>query len=87
MKGGKVVSDKTDYKVQAVIAMRVFQLLCVGLLVSGFVWASSDYLLTTVLVDAPVTPLSVLLMVYGLLGIVCSEVSVRLVRRQNEKKG
>lgn len=75
----------TKYKQKASIVMRGFQLLCIASVVTGFIWASSDWLLLTVLVDAPVTPVSVLLMLYGTLGTVLIEAIVRWLNRGEQK--
>lgn len=76
------------YKHATLLWMRVFQLVCLGFMLSGFVWASSDWLLIYVLVSSPVTPLSVLFMAYGSFGILLSELSVRLLSKRwnGEKK-
>ena len=72
------------YLDQTVLGLRVVQLLSVALVIVGFIWSTSDLLLATILVKAPVTPLSVLFMLYGFVGAFASEATVRVVRR---KKG
>ena len=72
------------YSNQAVLGLRVVQLLSVAFVIVGFIWSTSDLLLATILVKAPVTPLSVLFMLYGVVGAFSSEAAVRVVRR---KKG
>jgi len=54
-------------------------------MITGFVWGSSDFLLMTVLVEAPVTPLSVLLMLYGVLGTGLSEAAIRFVTKKKDQ--
>jgi len=72
-----------EYKRTAMLATRLIQLTSIVLVITGFLWASSDMLLITVLKDSPVTPLSVLLMLYGFVGSVISEVLARLISRNN----
>ena len=68
----------------AIISLRAFQMICIGLTITGFIWATSDLLLTTVLVEAPVTPLSVLLMLYGSLGTGLIEIVIRWLTRKQQ---
>jgi len=59
------------------------------LVVTGFLWALTDLLLVTVLVDSPVTPISVLLMLYGFIGSLLTEGIARWIARSDsssEKK-
>lgn len=74
--------SEVAYKSWAIIALRMLQLLTVSMVVTGFIWASSDWLLTSVLVGIPVTPLSVLLMLYGSVGSLVIEALVRVVQRK-----
>lgn len=67
----------------SVLGLRSMQVACLGAVITGFIWATSDYLLLTVLVESPVTPLSILLMLYGTLGTGLSEIVVRLLNRKN----
>lgn len=75
----------TQYKDSALIITRLIQIASLAFVVLGFVWASSDLLLVTVLANAPVTPLSVLFMVYGLLGSVLSEGIARWITRSGNE--
>jgi hypothetical protein len=52
------------------------------MVVVGFIWGSSDWLLASVLKDSPVTPLSVLLMLYGAVGLGVTEAVIRVVQRK-----
>jgi len=72
----------TDYKILSVIILRLLQFLTVSMTVTGFIWVSSDYLLATVLVGVPVTPLGVLLMLYGSVGSFIIEALIRVVQRK-----
>lgn len=74
--------SEVRYRNFAVIALRMLQLLTVSMVVTGFIWASSDWLLASVLIDVPVTPLSILLMLYGSIGSVVIETLVRVVQRK-----
>jgi len=72
-----------DYKRYVVLGLRVLQMICIGSFATGCIWASSDLLLNKVLIDVPVTPLSVLLMLYGGVGSIVNEAIIRLFNRQN----
>ena len=72
-----------SYKQTAVVALRCVQLICVASVVTGFIWSSGDFMLTTVLVGVPVTPLSILLMLYGTVGSLLIEGIVRFFNRKN----
>jgi len=80
LKGGEEIQEN-----KVALAFRVFQLICSTFFITGFIWASSDWLLLTVLVKAPVTPVSVLMMLYSSIGIAGSELAVRMARRQQKK--
>lgn len=67
-----------------ILGLRVVQLISVASVITGFIWSTSDLLLVSVLVGAPVTPLSVLMMLYGSVGLFVSELSVRLLRRKSK---
>lgn len=78
-----------EYKNTAMLITRLIQLSSIALIITGFLWASSDFLLITVLEDSPVTPLSVLFMLYGLVGSVVSEILARWIAKSDsstEKK-
>lgn len=78
-----------QYKNSALFGTRLIQVVCLSLMVIGFVWSSSDFLLLTILADSPVTPLSVMFMLYGLLGSVLSELMARWINKSSnsgEKK-
>ena len=73
-----------DCRKSVVIGLRVLQLLTIASAITGGIWASSDWLLLYVLVEAPVTPLSVLLIVYGIVGTIVCEAPIRLLRKQEK---
>ena len=73
----------------AILATRVMQLLCMALVVVGILWASTDLLMVTVLVESPVTPMSLLFILYGFIGSTLTELLARCLARSNnssEKK-
>jgi hypothetical protein len=74
--------SNTNYKASFVIGLRFVQLITVCMVIVGFIWGSSDFLLASVLKDSPVTPLSVLLMLYGGLGLGITESVIRIVQRK-----
>ena len=55
-----------------------------ALVITGILWAMTDMLLVTVLVESPVSPISVLFMLYGLFGSLITEVLARWLGRGNE---
>ena len=73
-----------DYRRSAIIGLRVVQLLTIASAITGGIWASSDWLLLYVLVEAPVTPLSVLLIMYGIVGTFITEAPIRLLKKQEK---
>ena len=75
-----------EYKKPTILGLRCMELLCIAFVITGFVWASSDLLLATILVKAPVTPISVLLMLYGTIGLFLAETSIRLLNRKLQPK-
>ena len=74
-----------EYSKSALLVTRLIQMLSLSLVVTGFIWASSDLLLVTVLADSPVTPLSVLFMLYGLMGSVFTEAIARWITKSENK--
>ena len=79
----KTANESKQY---AFLALRTIQIISIGCVVSGFIWSSSDWLLLTVLLDSPVTPLSVLLMLYGSCGSIVVEGIMRQLERHYKKK-
>jgi len=73
-RGGERLSS---YRRQLILGLRGLQVICIGATITGAVWGSSDILLTTVLVKVPITPLSVLLMLYGTMGTSLIEITIR----------
>lgn len=69
-----------------ILALRSLQFISIGCIIAGFIWSTSDYLLLTVLVDSPVTPLSILLMLYGIFGSSIIEVIIRFMDKHFKKK-
>lgn len=74
-----------NHKATIVLSLRFLQLLATALFIVGGIWCSSDWLTATVLVNAPVAPLSVLFMLYGFVGSASTEAAIRLVNRQAKK--
>jgi hypothetical protein len=74
--------ETQNYKSWFVLGLRFAQLITVMMVIVGLIWGSSDWLLASVLVNVPVTPLSVLLMLYGGVGSVVIEGIVRIVQRK-----
>jgi hypothetical protein len=74
--------ESTDYKKLGVLGLRFIQLIAIATFVVGFIWGGSDFLSSLLPKDGPVTPLSVLLMLYGIMGTVVIEVAIRIVQRK-----
>jgi hypothetical protein len=71
-----------DFKATGIIALRFIQLMAIGVFVVGFIWGGSDFLNSLIPANSVVTPLSVLLMLYGAIGSLVIEVAIRVVRRK-----
>jgi len=74
------------YEKHAIIGLRLMQLLAIASAVTGFIWSSSDMLLLYVLVDTPLTPLSVLLLLYGVFGTFACEMPIRLLKHRGNSR-
>jgi hypothetical protein len=77
--------EETNYSKVGIIGFRCVEILCIGAIITGFVWASSDYLLATILAKSPVTPASVLMIVYGSLGTFLCEVTIWIFKRAEKR--
>jgi hypothetical protein len=75
------IEGSTDYKKMGVIGLRFLQLIASGMFAVGFIWGMSDFI-SSLLPGGPVTPFSVLLMVYGAVGSLVIEVAIRVVQRK-----
>jgi hypothetical protein len=65
-----------------VFGARFLQLISAALAVVGFIWATGDYLTSLFPSGSVVTPLSVLMMLYGFIGTVAFEGLVRFLTRK-----
>jgi hypothetical protein len=74
--------ESTDYKKMGVLGLRFLQLIAIATFVVGFIWGGSDFLSSLLPANGPITPLSVLLMLYGVMGSVVIEVAIRIVQRK-----
>ena len=75
----------TAYRKPAIVAVRSIQLLCIGFVVTGFIWSTTDLLMVSVLVSSPVSPLSLLFMLYGTVGSFVTEASARWLARNSDE--
>jgi hypothetical protein len=71
-----------DFKKYGVLGLRFLQLISISLFVVGFIWGGSDFISSLLPQDGPITPLSVLLMVYGIVGTLVIEVAIKIVQRK-----
>ena len=74
--------EQHDFKKMGIIGLRFLQLIAVSMAVVGFIWGGSDWISSMLPKNGPVTPLSVLLMLYGLIGSLVIEVAIRVVQRK-----
>jgi hypothetical protein len=71
-----------NYKNTLVLGLRFFQVLTTSFAIVGFIWGAGDFITSLFPSNSAVTPLSVLLMLYGVIGSAIIEVSIRLVQRK-----
>ena len=74
--------EQFNFKTTGILGLRFLQLLAIGAFVVGFIWGGSDFLNSLIPADSPITPLSVLLMLYGVTGSVVIEIAIRVVQRK-----
>ena len=74
--------EQHDFKKMGIIGLRFLQLIAVGMFIVGFIWGGSDWINSLLPKNGPVTPLSVLLMLYGIIGSLVIEVAIRVVQRK-----
>lgn len=70
-----------EYRKTAIIAVRSIEMLCIGLLITGTIWSTTDFLLLYVLTETLVSPFSILLMLYGTIGTFVTEITARLLAK------
>ena len=75
-------TEEVNVKNMGVFSARVMQLISAMLAVVGFIWSSGDILTSLFPSDSVVTPISVLLMLYGSIGVVAFEGVVRFLTRK-----
>jgi hypothetical protein len=71
-----------DFKKMGILGLRFIQLIAISMFVVGFIWGGSDWINSLLPANSVITPLSVLLMLYGIIGSVVIEVAIRIVRRK-----
>ena len=71
-----------DFKKMGVIGLRFLQLIAVGIFIVGFIWGGSDWINSLLPANSVITPTSVLLMLYGIIGSLVIEVAIRVVQRK-----
>ena len=74
--------EQHDLKKMGILGLRFLQLIAVGMFVVGFIWGGSDWISSLLPKNGPITPLSVLLMLYGIIGSLVIEVAIRVVQRK-----
>ena len=65
-----------------ILGLRFLQLIAVSMFAVGFIWGGSDWINSLLPANSVITPLSVLLMLYGIIGSMMIEVAIRIVRRK-----
>lgn len=76
----------TDYKKMGVLGLRFIQLITSGLFIVGFIWGFTDFISSLLPENGAVTPFSVLMMLYGVIGSLTIEVIIRVVQRKKSVK-
>ena len=79
-----MLSEK--WRTPTIIGARIIELVSMGFLISGLLWALADLMFIYVLVESPVAPLSVLFMLYGTIGTLASEIIARRIGRENNNQ-
>jgi hypothetical protein len=74
--------EQHDFKQMGVLGLRFIQLIAVGAFTVGFIWGGSDWVNSLLPQNSAVTPLSIVLMLYGVIGTVVIEGAIRIVRRK-----
>lgn len=69
-----------------IVGLRSIQLLATSIAIVGFIWGSGDWLLLN-LKGAPMTPLSIIMMLYGSVGTAVTEAAIKIVERTAQKNG
>lgn len=75
-------TEQVDWKRTTVLGLRFFQVIAVALVAVGFIWGAGDLILSMLPPDSPVTPLSCLLMLYGVIGSLIIEAAIRVLERK-----
>ena len=74
--------EQHDLKKMGILGLRFLQLIAVSMAVVGFIWGGSDWISSLLPANSPVTPTSVLLMLYGIIGSLVIEIAIRVVQRK-----
>jgi hypothetical protein len=74
--------EQHDFKKTSIIVLRFIQLVAVSMFVVGFIWGGSSWINSILPKNSAVTPLSVLLMLYGVIGSLVIEGAIRVVQRK-----
>lgn len=78
----QITSEAINWKGNFVLGLRFLQVLALSLTAIGFIWGTGDYISSLLPADGPVAPLSVLLMLYGVVGSGIIEGAIRFVQRK-----
>ena len=79
--------EQHDCKKMGILGLRFIQLIAVSMFVVGFIWGGSDWISSILPENSVVSPTSILLMLYGIIGSVVIEVAIRIVQRKKLQGG
>ena len=78
----EVQPEQHDFKQMGILGLRFLQLIAVTIFVVGFIWGGTDWINSLLPKNSVITPTSVLLMLYGIIGTLVIEVAIRVVKRK-----
>lgn len=76
------IQTTVNYKHPLTLGLRLIQLLSFALVIVGFIWGTGDFISSFIPEDGPVTPLSLIFILYGGIGSGTIEVCIRLLNRK-----
>lgn len=71
----------TDWKGQGIVGLRFLQIISMAAVAIGFIWGFGDFI-NSLMPNGTSAPMSLLLILYGLVGSVVIEVPIRILKRQ-----
>jgi uncharacterized protein YneF (UPF0154 family) len=75
-------AEKEPQKSNALLGLRSLQIFSLATVIIGFIWSSGDYMTSLFPDNSVINPVSVLMMLYGTLGVAGSEGIIRFLTRK-----